>query len=353
MGRRYSRKVLPWNHPLKGGAIIFGYQSSATTLRCEHAAGPDQSWTATVTFRHDADGATVWASNPYDPGKQSKVARLTKQDDWREAARWLRQWDGGLGGNLFDDITVSGAGSCAGDILAMCWVIHENPAEDILDFLLDRNDGELEYIYSAHNSLKSEKALLLIEDLQGALIELELEDLSFESAAREIGLDELPPVGDFIAKMRDVADEERTAVPEYDLAEFLADQPEGVLSTKTMGSCASRFPSPSPGPELERLLESWLAVETKPGHTVNGFTLIGVPNKMGFLHWLLSSGKESVSFAQEVSPKAFGEILTRARGVELRQLGPGMGGAQGHFVYRNARDRWEEFLGRLGLKQED
>jgi hypothetical protein len=307
------------------------------------------TWTSTVEFRYGNEGDTVWANSSDNPDKLTNVAQLTKTQDWREAAKWLRQWDGGLGGDIFENITVSGVGVCAADLLAMSWVTYENPAEDVLDYLLDREYKELEYLHSAHSTLRSWEARSMVEDLIGALADLDFEDLTFEEVAHKIGLEELPPVEDFIENLRTVADDERAALPQFGLAAFLAGQPEGMLTNEVMEECAARFPSPASGVELERLLDSWLAAEEKPRITIQGFTLIDVPAETAFLHWLLSS-EEATSFAREANPEAFDEIRTMAKDVEIRCFDSGMGGAQGAALYRTARDRWGEFVQRLEAK---
>jgi hypothetical protein len=177
---------------MSGLNMVKKSKKSIISLSCNYSCGP-AGWSAGVRFIPLSQGYEVWVTDKDDETKWRKESYFNNELTWRSAAESLHNLNNvGLGGDLFSDIDVEGATSYMADMLAMCWVKLDNPAEEIINFLLERSDEDLEYLYGAHSSLISEEAILFIGELQEILSELKIAHLDFKTIAQKYGFSHLP-----------------------------------------------------------------------------------------------------------------------------------------------------------------
>ena len=171
-------------------------KNSIISLSCNYSCGP-AGWSAGVKFISLSQGYEVWVTEEEDETRWRKEGYFNNELTWRSATQSLRHLNNvGLGGDLYSDIDVEGAASYMADMLAMSWIKLDNPAEEIINFLSQRSDEDLEYLYGAHSSLKSEEAILFIGELQEILSELEITHLDFKTIAQNYGFSHLPAPSD-------------------------------------------------------------------------------------------------------------------------------------------------------------
>lgn len=314
---------------------------------CSHSSGPGLSWDASVEFRNNIRGCTVWYKDLYHE-KWTKVNQFNKKIDWKEAATWLLQWEGGLGGVPFDNIYVKSELSAYVDnILAMSWVAFENPVKDEIEYLLSLSCKNIRYIYSANYSVMSDKSLEMISELYLGLKNLSLDHLNLEDAAKKIGLDRLPELKEFINKIYEFDDyksEKNEIINTNNLINFLTEQPSCFLTKEVMEKCANDFPSPYTAREINLMIASWINSESKPCARVGNFALLGISEEIMFLWWLFARLKEFPMIRDGLNLLELKEILKPIYTVNIRSFGPGMGGAQGHAIYNQLRTKWETFV---------
>lgn len=320
---------------------------SKITLTCSHSSGPGLSWDASVEFRNNTRNCTVWCKDILH-NKWTKVKQFNKKIDWKEAASWLLQWDGGLGGIAFDNICVtSDVGAYADDILAMSWVSFENPVKDEIEYLLSLSCEDIRYIYSENSSIMSDKSLEMISELYLGLKNLSLDHYNLEEAAKKIGLDCLPELNEFINKIYEFDDyksDKNEIINTNNLINFLAEQPSGFLAKEVMEKCANDFSSPDTAREINLMIASWINSESKPCARVGNFALLGISEEIMFLWWLFARLKECTIIFDDFNLLGFKEILHEIHTVNIRIFGPGMGGAHGYAIYNQLCTEWENFV---------
>ncbi|NCC04608.1 MAG: hypothetical protein EOM37_11345 [Proteobacteria bacterium] len=276
------------------------------------------------------------------------MKQFNKIIDWKEAANWLLQWEGGLGGISFDNIYVkSDVSAYADDILAMCWVSYENPVKNEIEYLLSLSSENIEYIYSANSSVRSDKSLEMISELYLGLKNLSLDHVNLEDAAKKIGLDHLPELKEFINKICEFDDfksDKNKIINTNNLINFLAKQPPGFLTKEIMEICANDFPSPDTAREINLMIASWINSESKPCARVGNFAMLGISEEIMFLWWLFARLQEFTIIRDDLNLLELKEILQQISTVNIRSFGPGMGGAHGHAIYNQLRTKWDSFV---------
>lgn len=374
------------------------------SLNCTYSAGPGMIWSARVDFRPYDDGFEVWATVP-DSDELSVVGRVTEKLTWRAAAHWLRSWGEGLGGDLFSTIEVYGASGHEHDMLAMCWVSFENPAEGIIDFLLALSDSDIAYLFQCHSSLISEEAILYIDRIHKAFVESKVETASLLDFAHHHGIKRLPDpclyldvietaVFDANKKLY-ILNEIRSAVLKQSALDFslfsasavatramhlelyltswhadngnfprgvshvaslgeidfdllfgmvegyVRQQPDAVLSVEALEKC-SKFKQPTVGEEILRIFHSWLCAPVKPKAVPTCFLPpVDLSCEAGFVYWLFSFS--TAQFVAQNNASGFGSLLAWVRERKVTHFGTGMGGAWGAAVHRSNTNKWLNF----------
>lgn len=142
------------------------FQPYCVYLKCSFAATSDFAhiW---IGFRSTRYGFSIWAG---DDKVRLRVAAINSQYSWRLAAISLLDLEQAhADGETLYDIIVTGESGWRAELLALCWVQHDQISTEIKRFLLGLDDNTLERLANNLGSLTSKNSL----DLLLRYIELE------------------------------------------------------------------------------------------------------------------------------------------------------------------------------------
>lgn len=189
-------------------------QENIISLYCEYSGAPGAGWSSSIEFRPANDGFEVWEKNddnlnPFVASESTwqMVDKSSEILTWRSAAKWLRKRGFGLGGDFLDIIQVDGVQGYQSEIVAICWMHEDNPAENIIDFILNRSEKDIEYLHSAYGSISKYDAITYIEELCNLLPELKETNQSLIDAAKTYGINVLPKPLKFKDLISDAVDD--------------------------------------------------------------------------------------------------------------------------------------------------
>lgn len=142
-------------------------QPFAITLSCAYSHSPGYDWSAKIGFRPTRYGFSMWSIGSGDEGDDdvtSRVGQSREKLSWRTACQLLLKQDGNmLGGDLRDEVEVSGADGWRAELLVICWMRDDEILPELKLFLVSLPDDELQWLVEAlDGTLTSDSSLSLL-----------------------------------------------------------------------------------------------------------------------------------------------------------------------------------------------